>query len=169
MSGKLHTLQVEAEWTFSHLLSIVQEVSGLQHVKLKHGAPPFQVLEMAASQPIGAAVKNGDSLVVEAAAAVEVDFKSPTPHSTAYPRVVKRPIDDDNSCLFNAIGYVLLNRDRRQADELRQIIATTVHQNPKVYTEVMLGVSPAEYSARILDQNTWGTLFSTGVHNAVVV
>lgn len=43
--------------------------------------------------------------------------------------VVRRIIDSDNSCLFNAVGYVM-ERSRRKAQELRQVIARVVAADP---------------------------------------
>ncbi|TXG67777.1 hypothetical protein EZV62_009052 [Acer yangbiense] len=40
--------------------------------------------------------------------------------------VARRVIPSDNSCLFNAVGYVM-DHDKNKAPELRQVIAATVH------------------------------------------
>ncbi|KAF9611003.1 hypothetical protein IFM89_026309 [Coptis chinensis] len=69
--------------------------------------------------------------------------------------VVRRVIPADNSCLFNAVGYVM-EHDKLKAPELRQVIAATVASDPVKYTEAFLGKSNEEYCAWILDPEKWG-------------
>lgn len=49
--------------------------------------------------------------------------------------MVRRIIDADNSCLFNAVGYAL-RRKRKVGSELRQMITEAVRGSPEVYNEV---------------------------------
>lgn len=49
--------------------------------------------------------------------------------------MVRRIVDADNSCLFNAVGYVL-RRKRKVGSELRRMITDAVRGNPYVYNEV---------------------------------
>ncbi|KAK3025538.1 hypothetical protein RJ639_041016 [Escallonia herrerae] len=69
--------------------------------------------------------------------------------------VVRRVIPSDNSCLFNAVGYVMDN-DNQKATELRQVIAATVSSDPEKYSEAFLGKKNEEYCAWILDPEKWG-------------
>ncbi|XP_057735678.1 OVARIAN TUMOR DOMAIN-containing deubiquitinating enzyme 2-like [Arachis stenosperma] len=69
--------------------------------------------------------------------------------------VVRRVIPSDNSCLFNAVGYVM-DRDQTKAAELRQVIAATVASDPQKYSEAFLGKPNAEYCNWILDTQKWG-------------
>ncbi|KAM1100933.1 hypothetical protein ACFX13_007467 [Malus domestica] len=69
--------------------------------------------------------------------------------------VVRRVIPSDNSCLFNAVGYVM-DHDQKKAPELRQVIAATVASDPAKYSEAFLGKSNEEYCAWILDSEKWG-------------
>ncbi|KAM0997504.1 hypothetical protein ACFX2I_007363 [Malus domestica] len=69
--------------------------------------------------------------------------------------VVRRVIPSDNSCLFNAVGYVM-DHDQKKAPELRQVIAATVASDPTKYSEAFLGKSNEEYCAWILDSEKWG-------------
>ncbi|CAN0524649.1 unnamed protein product, partial [Ectocarpus sp. 8 AP-2014] len=48
--------------------------------------------------------------------------------------MVRRIIDADNSCLFNAVGYAL-RRKRKVGTELRQMITEAVRGSPEVYNE----------------------------------
>mmetsp|Transcript_16465 Transcript_16465/g.22759 ORF Transcript_16465/g.22759 Transcript_16465/m.22759 type:complete len:371 (-) Transcript_16465:28-1140(-) len=70
-------------------------------------------------------------------------------------RVVRRVIDSDNSCLFNAVGYVM-ERSRSVAPKLRGVIADAVSKDPVTYNEAVLGKSPEEYCKWILLPDKWG-------------
>lgn len=69
--------------------------------------------------------------------------------------VVRRVIPSDNSCLFNAVGFVM-ERDQKKAPELREVIAATVASDPVKYSEAFLGKSNQEYCSWILDSDKWG-------------
>lgn len=75
--------------------------------------------------------------------------------STANRVMVRRVVDADNSCLFNAIGYCM-EKDRKLGSKLRKIIADTVKNRPDIYTEATLGEAPAKYAQWILDPTKWG-------------
>ncbi|KNA09092.1 hypothetical protein SOVF_156820 [Spinacia oleracea] len=69
--------------------------------------------------------------------------------------IVRRVIPSDNSCLFNAVGYVM-DHDKKKAPELRQVIAATVSSDPVKYSEAFLGKKNEEYCSWILDSEKWG-------------
>ncbi|QDZ18414.1 putative ubiquitin thioesterase OTU1 [Chloropicon primus] len=69
--------------------------------------------------------------------------------------LVKRVIVSDNSCLFNAVGYVM-ERDRNKARDLRQVVASTVASDPDTYNDVFLEKSNGDYCRWILDPMRWG-------------
>ncbi|TXG67790.1 hypothetical protein EZV62_009065 [Acer yangbiense] len=69
--------------------------------------------------------------------------------------VARRVIPSDNSCLFNAVGYVM-DHDKNKAPELRQVIAATVVSDPIKYSEAFLGKPNEEYCSWILDSEKWG-------------
>ncbi|KVH99150.1 Ovarian tumor, otubain [Cynara cardunculus var. scolymus] len=69
--------------------------------------------------------------------------------------IVRRVIPSDNSCLFNAVGYVM-DHDKKKASELRQVIAATVASDPTKYSEAFLGKPNEEYCAWILNPEKWG-------------
>ena len=48
--------------------------------------------------------------------------------------LVKRVIPSDNSCLFNSVGRVMMDRDR----DLRRVVANAVASDPTTYNEVFL-------------------------------
>ena len=67
----------------------------------------------------------------------------------------RRVIDSDNSCLFNAVGYVM-NRSLRDAPALRKVIADVVSGDAFTYNDGFLGKPNAEYCRWILESNHWG-------------
>ncbi|KAK0599932.1 hypothetical protein LWI29_009940 [Acer saccharum] len=69
--------------------------------------------------------------------------------------VARRVIPSDNSCLFNAVGFVM-DHDKNKAPELRQVIAATVVSDPIKYSEAFLGKPNEEYCSWILDSEKWG-------------
>lgn len=70
--------------------------------------------------------------------------------------VARRVILSDNSCLFNAVGYVMEGSRTRYASQLRRIVADAVQGDPDTYSEAFLGKSPAKYVTWILDPKHWG-------------
>ncbi|KAI7729948.1 hypothetical protein M8C21_031307, partial [Ambrosia artemisiifolia] len=72
--------------------------------------------------------------------------------------IVRRVIPSDNSCLFNAVGYVM-DHDKHKAAELRQVIAATVASDPTRYSEAFLGKPNEEYCAWILNPEKWGDYY----------
>lgn len=72
-------------------------------------APPRR-----AASPVRAHPTNGSSSGSAAQQGAPTAVK--LPDGTA---VVRRIIDSDNSCLFNAVGYVALGRTRKEASRLR--------------------------------------------------
>lgn len=48
-------------------------------------------------------------------------------------------VEDDNSCLFNAIAYTLDPSMKNNVQELRQIVAKAIDANPDAYPDVVLG------------------------------
>ena len=59
---------------------------------------------------------------------------------------VRKVIDADNSCLFNAIGYIFF-RSLHKAKELRKIVADSILDDEETFSEIMLGRPPKEYGS----------------------
>lgn len=68
---------------------------------------------------------------------------------------MRRIIPSDNSCLFNAVGYVM-EHNKCKASELRQVIAATVISDPATYSEAFLEKPNEEYCQWIMDPEKWG-------------
>ncbi|KAL0477393.1 ubiquitin thioesterase OTU1 [Acrasis kona] len=69
---------------------------------------------------------------------------------------VRRTMPSDNSCLFHSCSYVLKNKSRTNAQELRQLCANIVAENPKKYNNAFLGMPNLSYTTWILNKDTWG-------------
>ncbi|KAG1656459.1 hypothetical protein FOA52_005890 [Chlamydomonas sp. UWO 241] len=69
--------------------------------------------------------------------------------------VTRRIIDSDNSCLFNAVGYVM-EHSRARAPALRKVIADRVSSDHLEYNEGFLGMPNDDYCAWIMKSDKWG-------------
>lgn len=69
--------------------------------------------------------------------------------------VVRRPVPDDNSCLFSAVG-VACGMDEDAKHELRRMAAQAVSGDPISWDEATLGRPRGEYVAWISRPNSWG-------------
>ena len=70
--------------------------------------------------------------------------------------LTRRIIDADNSCLFNAIGF-LMHRDKMTMGPVyRQVIANEIQSNRETYNSDILGQSTEDYVKWILNPEKWG-------------
>eukprot|EP00884_Botryococcus_braunii_P013131 jgi/Botrbrau1/21819/Bobra.0190s0036.2 len=69
--------------------------------------------------------------------------------------MTRRTIAADNSCLFNAVGYVM-EHSLEQSQCLRRVIFDAVTSDPETYSEAFLGKDNAEYGEWIKDSSKWG-------------
>jgi len=69
--------------------------------------------------------------------------------------VVRRIIDSDNSCLFNAVGYIM-EHTRARSKDLRAVIAKAVASDPVTYNDGFLGMDNQEYCKWIQNPDKWG-------------
>ena len=74
-------------------------------------------------------------------------------------KVTRKIINADNSCLFNAVGYLILEGEPKFSNfnpmQYRQAIADTIIQNPELY-EHLLEKPVKEYAEWILNPEKWG-------------
>jgi len=68
---------------------------------------------------------------------------------------VRRKIADDNSCLFNAVGYVMESDISGKAKSLRSLVASVVTKSD-LYSEAVLGKPKSDYAHWITLPNSWG-------------
>lgn len=67
-----------------------------------------------------------------------------------------RVMPDDNSCLFRAVAYVLLDKNREAGDSLRELAASIVSTPDSPWDEVTLGMTPTRYAQWIRQPEHWG-------------
>ncbi|KAJ3218583.1 Cell morphogenesis protein PAG1 [Dinochytrium kinnereticum] len=130
-------------------------------IKIKIGFPPKYINVNDDSTLAECGVKDGEQLHVEeddtialqAATSSDSNISEAIPLEDGY--LVVREMDDDNSCLFHAIGYIF-ERDADAAGSLRKIIADAVLKDPITYNEVILGKPEADYAKWIKSPQSWG-------------
>ena len=76
--------------------------------------------------------------------------------------VVLRVMEDDNSCLFRALSYVLTH-SMMSVVELRQLVAETIRKNPTTYSEAVLEQSHDAYCEWIKMDSSWGGGIELGI------
>uniref|UniRef100_A0A061QXM6 Ubiquitin thioesterase OTU n=2 Tax=Tetraselmis sp. GSL018 TaxID=582737 RepID=A0A061QXM6_9CHLO len=84
--------------------------------------------------------------------------KGKAPTSVVLPSgsaVVRRVIDANDSCLFNAVGYVI-ERSLDKSAQLRRVIADAVAGDPELYNSSFLGKEVEEYCRWIQEPHSWG-------------
>jgi len=69
--------------------------------------------------------------------------------------VVRRVIESDNSCLFNAVAYAA-EKSLREATRLRKVIVDAIRAEPATFDAAFLGKPPSEYTEWISRPNSWG-------------
>jgi len=76
-----------------------------------------------------------------------------------FTQLQRKVIDADNSCLFNAIGYLIhgkTNFSSFDPTDYRQVIAGIVLSQPSYYTKELLEKNPHEYADWIMNKDSWG-------------
>ncbi|KAL1524705.1 hypothetical protein AB1Y20_019590 [Prymnesium parvum] len=157
--------------TFADLVAHLSTQSATTSFDLLAGYPPVK-LAWHADTPLSALLASGDTLVVRPA---EKGPAADPPTRTSIPmssppvalseaatgglgdgeRVVRRVMAADNSCLFNAVAYVLEGRSTSRGQELRKLVADVVRTNSE-YSEAVLGRPIEEYARWIINPENWG-------------
>lgn len=147
--GRKTDVEVDDGGTWSDLLTALLLKLDEPVTKVLAGFPaqPIPMTTAPATALSALGIRNGDTLSV----ATEPEVVETKDAST----MVIREMPDDNSCLFNAVGYVLLDRSRSSAPALRRLAAQLVLSDP-TYDEAMLGRPPSQYAARMSEPTCWG-------------
>ncbi|CAO3615061.1 unnamed protein product [Cunninghamella echinulata] len=108
-------------------------------------------------------IKNGDALTAAFVEAPKPINQPITTNNTSLVSVpaaggflVQRVMDDDNSCLFRSIGYVLERDHLTTVNKLRQVVAKVIEDDPETYSDATLGQTRAKYIEWICKENSWG-------------
>lgn len=173
-----HVVKTEENFTLGGLKTKITELtqipSGSQNILI--GFPP-KLIECEDEHSLETAgIKNGDILIVEEkqltaeekaalenAARLKEDERLAQELALAHGAdessgiLLKEVVPADNSCLFTSVGFVMTGRvDTESGSYMRQIIAETVHQDKDNYNPGVLGRDNDEYSAWIMQQDSWG-------------
>jgi len=164
-SGVSNVRDVSPSLSFFAFQELVAKNTGIQpNAQLLLSGFPPKPISIRPTEAISNAIKNGDTIIVE-----ETEIKpdiSETKASISTPSLlgmsddqffmIRRKMEDDNSCLFSAVRYVLDGRARDNDGKLRKLISQKVKEDPITYNEGFLGKSNSEYSQWILEKSRWG-------------
>lgn len=144
-SGQQYTLNIDDDTTsYNDLIKIVSERCAMpvRDIHLRHASPPFNSIDPAIR--LNLQLRSGDTLLLEehkgpsdtsssssslrtpkseSNVSRDPSFNAAIEHqsnATFTDLMRKHSIPDDNSCLFNSIGYALMNADISQSTQLRQ-------------------------------------------------
>ncbi|KAG5361615.1 putative ubiquitin thioesterase otu1 [Yarrowia sp. C11] len=70
-------------------------------------------------------------------------------------KLVLRVMEDDNSCMFRAVGYNMM-KDADTMFELRMMVKDRIAADPETYSDAILGRPRNEYMSWITRQDAWG-------------
>ncbi|KAI9483067.1 MAG: hypothetical protein EXX96DRAFT_556687 [Benjaminiella poitrasii] len=150
------------------ILKLKQEIIELlslaagQDVQLSGGYPPKLITADNDTTLNNTIIRDGDTLNIKIIDSVIPSIKEPERRSikeglieTPNGFLTLRVMDDDNSCLFRSIGYVLRN-DTSISQELRKVIVEGIKADPVMYSDITLGQPREKYMEWILKPNSWG-------------
>lgn len=102
-------------------------------------------------------IRSGDTLIVEEQAAVSHVGTHHSSHEqdVFIPKITRRVVPADNSCLFKSIS-ILLTNGSVTVQELRELVAGIILSDPDKYSTVMLGRTNEEYAEWIMKGESWG-------------
>jgi ubiquitin thioesterase OTU1 len=81
--------------------------------------------------------------------------------------LLKQVVAADNSCLFTSIGFLLSGKvDTTVGSYMREIIASTVHNEKEEYNDGILGRPNADYVAWIMQESSWGGAIEVSILSA---
>jgi ubiquitin thioesterase OTU1 len=155
---------LDTESTIGDLLAQIEtkgEIAAAEQ-QLLNGFPPKEIaIDDTSAKLTQLGIKNGDQLVVKKKGTqtgiVQGKMDGPyIPPSDTRGYFVRRNMPGDNSCLFHSCSYVLENKSKSKAKELRELCANIVLDNPQVYNTAFLGMPNHNYVNSILDPNSWG-------------
>ena len=147
----------------STIISLAPEIFH-DNLEILCGYPPKLLENVQLKEPLsGRGIRSGDVIYFRRGSSPSLLRKSQEGNGgsplnlmegKAIQLLVRRVIDPDNSCLFNSIG--LLIGMPGESRSLRSICAESVISDPSLYTSDILGKSPEDYAAWILDIEKWG-------------
>ncbi|BFZ55782.1 ubiquitin-specific protease otu1 [Savitreella phatthalungensis] len=70
--------------------------------------------------------------------------------------VTLRVMEDDNSCLFRAIGFVCVGGGVDTGGALRDVCCDAIERDPETWNDGVLGMRRSTYVAKLQRPDTWG-------------
>ncbi|KAL0088463.1 hypothetical protein F4703DRAFT_1846275 [Phycomyces blakesleeanus] len=128
-------------------------VNSYRSIQVAGGYPPKPLNDLPNLKIAG--IRDGDALIVSVVEPPPSSTKDIKGVATENGIVMLRVMDDDNSCLFRSIGYVL-ERDVSKASILRKVIANAIAEDPITYDDVTLGKPREQYIEWIQKDASWG-------------
>lgn len=108
-------------------------------------------------QAVGIACDNLELALEICEGIVSADGINSTETSVAIKRtIVRRIIDADNCCLFNAVGYCIEKDQHKMSPIYRKMVADEILSDPATYTADILGKTVDEYVTWIQNPEKWG-------------
>jgi len=157
--------ELDTESTFDQLTSLLEQKCPdvlVNEQQILNGFPPKEIVASDPSQKLSElGIKTGDQLTLKKKGTQTGIIQGKTdgpyiPPSDTRGYFVRRNMPGDNSCLFHSCSYVLENRSRTKAKQLRELCAQIVLDDAKTYNTAFLGMSNHNYVSSILDPNAWG-------------
>ncbi|ORZ18821.1 hypothetical protein BCR42DRAFT_449960 [Absidia repens] len=163
--GVLTVEDLTPEQSVESLCKAIESLIGLSSekwVQVSGGFPPKPITDRNISLQ-SAGIKNGDALnvtLVDPPPSLRNVMPVSTSSSPAIAVrdgfLVQRVMDDDNSCLFRSIGYVLERDSSTMVHALRQVVAQAIQDDPETYLDVLLGQPRSKYIEWIKKDTSWG-------------
>jgi len=175
--GTSHLRGLSLQLTFIELKKLIEQKSNIppSFQRLRSGYPPEEIFK-SDDTPITGIFSDGDLVTVEKSeiemksfvqkeqvnyvvqvntTIIEGDYVIPF-LSLSEGVLLKRKIEDDHSCLFNAVGYCLENKSIEKSQNLRNTIANIIAGDQLTYNEGILQKTNGEYCNWIKRTNSWG-------------
>lgn len=162
-------VNLDGDSTIKQLLDLIMDPVD----EVRFGFPPEKLdLSSKDSKLADCGVRNGDQLAVKVKVMDTMEEGQTTNQGdyvdnvdiTSDPQTVEcgegqylklRVMEDDNSCMFNAVGYDIM-RTTNVMFELRTIISETIMNDPINYSDAILGRPRKEYCDWIRKETSWG-------------
>jgi len=148
--------------TLSELLEVISTTTGVPPNKQRvmSGFPPKELDLSNSSKALQEmTIRSGDTLIVEENKGAQqqqqqqqVAHAPPPPQ----PKLVRRVVPADNSCLFASISFVVLSGETAFASDLRELAANCIREDPTTYNDAFLGMSNADYCKWLSSKDHWG-------------
>jgi ubiquitin thioesterase OTU1 len=162
-SGVIQVRDFKSTDTLGKLLEFLESKTKIPAAQqqLLCGFPPKPITSNLNQNLESANIKNGDQIILKQAGTQQgivkgVDEGPYIPPSDGKGHFVRRKMPGDNSCLFHSLAYVLEGKSKTKGAELRKLVAQLIAENPKTYSEAVLGMPTWEYVQMIQDPDYWG-------------